>query len=491
MRIGIIAFLHESNTFVTKPTTIESFKHDLYLIGDDIANKLADSHHEVGGFFKGLASSEASVASVPLVAFRATPAGPISADTFEHLIGEIDRSLQNAGSLDGLLVAAHGAAVSENELDADGKLLEMLRVRVGKHVPIIATIDPHANLSRRMVDNADALIAYRTNPHIDQRDRGIEAAKLIVQSVRGEVRLTMAASFLPLVINIDRQCTSDPHLKTIYDFADRQRVDSALLSNSVVLGFPYANVAEMGTSTIAIADGNMALAARASDAVAQAIWDNRSEMEGRLTSVSDAIDQCHRFANDRICLLDMGDNVGGGSAADGTTLLQALLNCSTRSFFVCIFDPDSVHDCVAAGVGTDVPLTIGGKTDEQHGQPVAATARVRSIHDGKFREEQPRHGGIVEFDQGTTAIVTVRSKSSKGTIMLTSRRMVPFSLCQLTSCQLKPDDVEIIVAKGVNAPIAAYEPVRDRFIRVNTIGSTTADLPRLDFSLRRRPMFPF
>jgi microcystin degradation protein MlrC len=111
------------------------------------------------------------------------------------------------------------------------------------------------------------------------------------------------------------------------------------------------------------------------------------------------------------------------------------------------------------------------------------------MHSGHFRETEPRHGGIVEFDQGATVVLETVDRNLA--IMLTSRRMVPFSLQQIKSCELEPNQFRILVAKGVNAPIAAYRDVCDKFLRVNTIGSTSADLHQLEYRNRRRPLFPF
>ncbi len=185
----------------------------------------------------------------------------------------------------------------------------------------------------------------------------------------------------------------------------------------------------------------------------------------------------------------MGDNVGGGSAADGTTLAAALLARQMGPSFVCLYDPAAVETCIAAGAGASLHLALGGKVDDRHGRPLLVEVQVVSLHSGHFREDAPRHGGIVEFDQGATA--TVETIEGNLTIMLTTRRMVPFSLQQIKSCQLDPQQFRILVAKGVNAPLAAYREVCDKFLRVNTIGSTSADLQQLNFVNRRRPLFPF
>ena len=491
MRIGIVALLHESNTFVRQRTTLDRFREDLLIEGEAIRDALAASHHEIGGFFSGLdaLSAATGATAVPLFAARAMPSGTISADAFDYLLDRILNIVSSTAGLDGILVAPHGAAVSEKFPDADGVWLDQLRNAVDATLPIIGTLDAHANLSRLMVDSCNALVAYRTNPHLDQRERGREAARLMVATLRGDVRPTMAAAFPPLAINIERQCTSEPHLQPLYRLADAQLDNRAVISNSILLGFPYADVPEMGAATIAVTNDDAPLAACLADELASWMSLHRQSLRGELISVKQALNMCADNPEQHICLLDMGDNVGGGSAADGTSLAAELLRRRLGPSFVCLFDPEAVKNCQQAGVGARLRLCVGGKSDAQHGAPLEIDVTVETLHAGRFREDAPRHGGIVKFDQGPTAVV--RTADNTLTVMLTTLRMVPFSLQQIISCDLDPKHFRVLVAKGVNAPIAAYREVCDRLIRVNTLGSTCADLEQLVFHHRRHPLFPF
>lgn len=492
MRIGILALLHESNTFISQPTTLDHFRSDLFLHGEAIPAHFSSSHHEIGGFLSALTaeSLKQPLDIVPLVAFRATPGGPITEDAFRYLVSSITASIASQPPLDGLLIAAHGAAVAESFADADGYWLEKVRHQLGSEIPIIATLDAHANLSPKMVRACDALIAYRTNPHLDQRERGVEAARFIVATLRGDVRPTMAAAFPPLVINIERQGTEEPHLKPLYQAADAQRQHPKLLSNSILLGFPYADVLEMGAAAIAVTNDDPVLAQRMATELEDRLWNMREHLIGQLCEVDTALDLCTQLGpTERICLLDMGDNVGGGSAGDGTVLANAILKRRIGPSFVCLYDPHAVAACRAASIGETVTIDVGGKTDHLHGFPLAITARIVSRSDGRFHETEPRHGGITDFDQGATVIL--QSMDAPLTWMLTSKRMVPFSLQQLVSTGLDPRDYRILVAKGVHAPLAAYREVCSRFLRVNTPGSTCADLRQLPYTHRRQPLFPF
>ena len=485
MRIGIIALLQESNTFVSEATRLKHFEEDLLAEGEAVRERLAAAHHEVGGFFAGL--EEEHIEAVPLFAARAVPHGTMTEETLETLLSRMFERLNAAGPLDGLLLAAHGATVSRGIPDVDGYWLGKIRETVGAKTPIVATLDPHANLSPNMAAATDALVAYQTNPHLDQRQRGIEAAKILAAAVRGEARPTQAASFPPLAINIERQLTEEDPCRGVFQKAKELAERNDVLSASVILGFPYADVAEMGSSAVVVTNDNPELARRLADELGQMLWDRRDDFVGTFIDPKAAIDEA-LAREPPVCLLDMGDNAGGGSPADGTVLAHLLIEQKIAGGFVCLYDPASVQAAEQTGPGQRTRLEMGGKTDDLHGPPISADVEVLSLHDGLFTESEPRHGGSSRFDQGRTAIVRTESGL---TIMLTSRRQPPFSLSQLTQFGLQPETFRLIVAKGVHAPVAAYREVCRSFLRVNTPGVTAADMRLLPYHHRRRPMFPF
>ena len=485
MRVGIIGLQHESNTFLESRTTWEDFERGMLLRGTAIRDEFARAHHEVGGFFQGL--DEEGLEAVPIFFAWALPSGPVTARALDQLLAGILEGLKQAGELDGVLVAPHGAAVAENRPDMDGYWLRELRSRVGPVMPIVGTLDLHANLSELMVRDTDALIGFRTNPHLDQRERGREAARLMARMLRGEARPTQAAAFPPLVVNIERQSTSVPPCRECYEALGDMLADKRVLTSSLLLGFPYADVREMGTSVLVVTNDDPELARGLADEFAKYLTLRRDDFVGELIDVEAAIERAAKMPKP-VCLLDVGDNVGGGSPGDGTFLLHALVKHGVRRSFVALCDPESVECAAKAGIGAKVALELGAKTDHVHGDPLRATARVRGLYDGRFSESQPRHGGLTHFDMGATAVVELEAGP---TVMLTTRRVAPFSLAQLTSASINPKAFEMIVAKGVHAPVAAYAPACPSFIRVNTPGVTTADIGNLPYQHRRRPLFPF
>ncbi len=485
MRVGIIALQHESNTFIPTPTTWEDFQRGALLTGDAIRQQYGAAHHEVGGFFEGL--KEEGIDAVPILLAWALPGGVVTARTLEKLLAAMLAGLKEAGELNGVLVAPHGAAVAEGAPDMDGFWLRELRSRLGPLKPIVGTLDLHANLSEAMVRSTNALIGYRTNPHLDQRDRGREAARLMARIVRDEVRPTQAAAFPPLAINIERQATSHAPLLDCYEALDDQLADHRVLANSLLLGFPYADVREMGASVLVVTNDDPNLAKQLADDFSEYLERRQRDFAGQLIDVPTAVEIAAKLPGP-VCLLDMGDNVGGGAPGDSTVLLDALLGAGITKSFVCLWDPQSVERATKAGIGGRLTLELGGKAAGTPGKPVTAVGRVRGLYDGQYRETKPRHGGRADYDMGPTVVFEL---DAGPTVMLTSRRVAPFSLEQLTSCHVDPLTRQVIVAKGVHAPVAAYGAVCTTLLRVNTPGVTVADLGQLQYQHRRRPMFPF
>ena len=480
-RVGIVSFQHESNTFSPLPTDLDDFTIG---VGDELVHRWGSSHSEVAGFLSGLAGED--VEAFPLYMATATPSGTVTTDAFRHIVDSIEGVLDAGPELDGLLVAPHGAGVSESEPDMDGFWLQRVRRFVGDGLPMICTLDLHANVSTRMIEACDATIAYRTNPHLDTFERGREAATLMARTLRGEVRPVQAGSFPPVSINILSQGTNTPPCSTLAGIVDAVRRRNRVLSASVCLGFHFADVEEMGTSFNVVTDGDGELAHELAGSLASYLIEHRHDFEPTYIYPSEAVEQATGLPGP-VCLLDTGDNVGGGSAGDGTVLAHEIARRGGPRTFVCLYEPEVVGELEDIGPGDRARVTLGGKHDDLHGPPLELDVTVRGHHHGRFIEREVRHGGRTDFDMGRTVVLD----SDVGlTLQLTSKRCMPFSLNQLLSCKIDPADFQIVVAKGVHAPVAAYEPVCSELIRVTTPGATTPDMSMLLFEHVRRPLYP-
>ncbi|MFV2063136.1 MAG: M81 family metallopeptidase [Chloroflexota bacterium] len=481
MRIGIVGLSHESNTFLSTPTDRPQFEVH---IGGDVQERWEGTQHEVGGFLDGI--ERAGLEAVPVFWASATPSGKITAKVLDGLVAEMLQELGHRGPFDGVLAAAHGAAVAEGHGDADGYWLGLLREAIGADTPIVVTTDAHANLTPAMLKASDALITYRTNPHLDTHARGLEAASLMSRIVAGEATPIQRGSFPPMAINILLQATAESPCLPLYELAEEMRTRPGVLSVSIALGFPYADVPEVGTSFVVVTDADAPLATACADELAAALLARRRDFIPDLISPAAAVEMAASTPGP-VCLLDMGDNIGGGSAGDGTTLAHVIAERGGPRTFIALYDPESAARARELGVGAAAEFSVGGKTDGLHGSPLTIDARVRSLHSGRFTEPDVRHGGGDRFDMGPTAILD----SDRGlTIQVTSIRIPPFSLGQITSCDLDPAEFDILVAKGVHSPVPAYSPVCPTLIRVDTPGSTAADMAALPFRHRRVPLYP-
>lgn len=486
MRIAIANFSHESNTFAAKPTVLDDFT--IYR-GQAMVDHYTPTFHEVAGYIAG--AEEYDFDLVPTLGANATPAGQLTRAAYETLVGELLEMLRQAQGLDGLLLALHGAMVAEDFPQADGETVRRVRALMGPDFPIVVTHDYHGNVPESLVRDANALIIYKTNPHIDQRERGLQAAELLARTIRGEVKPVSAIVKPNVLFNIAFHNTSLPPMQPIMQAAIDLEKEPGILAASIAAGYQYADVPDMGPSVVVVADGNRALAEAGAQRIADMIWAARDQLVPDLPNAAEAVRQAIQATQTPMALFDMGDNIGGGSAADSTIILEQLLAQKADGWVVTLFDPEAVQACVQAGIGGAVSLRVGGKTDDTHGPTLPIQGRVRTLHSGEFEETERRHGGGRYFNQGLTAVVEVnRSAPGKGGLLvLNSKRTAPMSIHQITCVGIQPQQQKILVAKGTVAPRAAYAPVCAQIIQVDTGGACDINRPPAAFKRARTDFY--
>lgn len=484
LRVALLGIYHESNTFVPQATITTDFENGHYLTGEAIRNEYQHAHHEIGGMIEVM--DREGIEVIPVLFAEATPGGFLSATTYEGILNNMLERLEKVLPIDACLVVPHGAGVSEKYPDMDGHWLSLVRQKLGDSIPMIGTLDLHANVSELMVSSTNALVAYKKNPHVDMRQRGIEAANLLVKLLKGETKPVQVLVQVPLAISIEQQLTVNEPCKSLYAFADELSSDPEILSISIQHGFPYADVHEMGTSIIVVANGNKEKALATAKAIEKYILDRRDSFVGHKNDIPASLDLINK-SEKPVLLLDMGDNVGGGGPANNCCILDAFEKSKQYKYFVCIYDPEAVKNAEGHKPGEFFELIIVG-TGENEIKSYRVNVKLLGVTNGEFTESNPRHGGQINFKMGKTVTVETAEGS---VIMLTSLRVMPFSLQQLISQGVNPSDFDAIVAKGVNAPIAAYAPVCPTIIQVNTPGVTQADMTLFKYENRRKPLFPF
>jgi microcystin degradation protein MlrC len=377
--------------------------------------------------------------------------------------------------------------VAESHADADGEVLTRLRNALGPNFPLVVTFDLHGNLSDQLIGQCPAAVAYRTYPHVDQRSCGRRAASLLVRMLRHEIRPCQALAKPPLIANIMAQETSRPPMRPLLEEAEALERQPGILAVSLLPGFAYADVPQMGPSVVVVTDGDPERARMEADRLAAHWWDARYQFAADLPEAPAAVTQAMQAERLPVVLVDCGDNVGGGSAGDGTVLLTELLRQGATDSVVCLFAPEEVRQCAAAGVGQEIALTAGGKVDRLHGEPVAVRGRIRLLHDGEYVEPQPRHGGRRINHMGLTALVELPGRNL---LVLNSQRHPPFSLGQLTCLGIAPERQRFLIVKAAIAYKAAYAPIAGTIIEVDTPGLTAVNPRRFPYRHRRRPLFP-
>ncbi len=472
MRIAVGGIMHESNTFNPRPTPLEAFRVQR---GGELVSWWRAAPHEIGGFIEGAESFGYEL--FPTLMAQATPGGMVTREAFERLTSELLERLARAPRLDGLLLALHGAMVSEAYADADGEVVRRLREQVGADFPLVVTHDFHANVSEEIVELSTALIIYKSNPHLDHRERGLQAASVIARTIKAEIKPAQALVKPPVLLNIVRQNTNMPPMDGIMEAARALEEQPAIVAASVAGGYQYADVPEMGPAAVVVTDGAPALARQEAKQLADQLWAMRERLHFRLPDVVEAVRQARASDGKPVILVDMGDNIGGGSSGDSTFILQELLRQGVTGWVVVLADREAVAACARAGVGAALRLHVGGKSDNLHGEPVEVSGRVKCLHDGRYEESEVRHDGQRYHDQGLSALLEIGGApvEQASFLLLTSRRQTPFSLQQLLSVGLQPARQRVLVVKAAIAYRAAYEPIAGTIIEVDSPGLTAVN----------------
>lgn len=487
--VGIAAIQHESNSFHSVKTRLEDFNRRAVPSGRNAIDVWADNNDEVAGYIEGARKHGFDVH--PLSARSATPGGPVTREAFEALTNELTGLLRRSPRLDGLLLALHGAMVTDEHPHADAEIVRRVRAVVGDALPIVVTHDFHANVSPEIVKLSSVLLTYKEVPHIDQKERGRKAAEIMAKILLEGAKPTQAIVKPGMLYNIRYHNTNREPLLPIVDETKKLEKQPGILAASVSAGYQYADVPAMGASAIVVTINDPARAQREAKRLSDMLWATRDRLKLDLPDAATAVRRAMEASPRPVTLVEMGDNIGGGSAGDSTIILTELLKQKARGWAFALYDPAAVQQAVKLGVGGAFDALVGGKTDKLHGDPVRLRGRVKVIHDGKFWDSAIRHGGQKYYDQGLTAVIEEEgSERDLGNfLILTSKRMVPFSLHQLYSVGVHPERQHILVAKAAVAFRAAYEPLNGTIIEVDTPGSTAVNPQRFQWKRVSQTLF--
>lgn len=492
--IGMGGIVHETNTFNPRKTTLADFETGIggakgTLRGQEILTLSAHANNTPAGFIEG--AGKYGLDLYPTIVAGPQTIGAVLDPAFNALTKELIDRLKAAPKLDGILLFLHGTMVAESYPHADAEVVRRVRRAFGDKIPIIVVHDFHANVSEEIVKLTTALITYKECPHLDARERGVQAAKIMAEVVSGKVKPVQAITKPPMLLNILFHNTFAPPLKPIVDESKRLEKNPKILAVSVPGGYQYADIPAMGPSVIVVTDNDPELARREADRLGNMLWNLREKLVFHAPTAAEAVHMAMNNGKYPVALMDAGDNIGGGSAGDGTFVLAELLKQKAQGWVVTISDPGAVRAAVQSGAGGPFDMAVGGKTDNMHGDSIRIRGRVKGVFDGRFVEPEVRHGGGRYWDMGVSALIEVEGSTPDlpNLILLTPKRIIPFSLHQLTSVGIDPRQMRILVAKGTVAPRAAYEPVAARIIEVDSGGVTAMNPARFHYQHVRPNLF--
>ncbi len=488
MRLLFGGFAHETNTFAPWKTGVAEFEANGYYLGDDIL-KLRGTNTGAGGVLDA-AAGEPEVELILTVQTTAIPGGLVTDEIFERVVGIIESAVLRERP-DAIVLDLHGAMVSESEIDGDGGILRRVRQAAGPDVPIVAELDLHANVGPEMLENATILVPYDTYPHIDNAERGKECFRLAVDAALGATRPVMAARKLPMMLAGPKQFSGIEPTKSIMQLVHEVETRPGVLTAGVCFAFPFADCPFAGMTVTVVADGDKAIADRHAEEIAAEIFARREEFRPDVATVEEAVHAAMSAEEGPVVLADLGDNPGGGTAADGTAILWALLDLGAQNAAVALIaDPAVVAEAFDAGIGATVETTLGAKSDDLHGYPVPVTAEIINLTDGSFIYEGPMLQGVPST-LGRTAVLRCGGRHGNTVdVVVCERRVQPLDTAVFRSQGIEPTRKKILALKSAVHFRGAYMPIAASIIEVDTPGLTSVDFTRFPYRQLSRPIWP-
>jgi microcystin degradation protein MlrC len=481
-------FMHETNTFSRVKTDMDAWRRRDFHRDNEIPAAFRGTRSALGATFE--AADRFGWNLIHPISANANPSGIVTDEAFETIGGAIVAAARDQAPIDGVLLHLHGAMVTDSYEDGEGELLARLRRVLGRDVPIVATLDLHANVTEAMAEHASALIAFRTYPHIDMYERAWQGAALLERAMRGAIRPKTVIARRPMLYGLDWGRTQKGPMAELIARGEALEAAGEALAVSICAGFPLADIRDAGPTVTVTVDGDgdgTKGQAIAEDFIDHA-WAMRDFTTVAMLSVADAVARCReaRPGDKPLVVADFTDNPGGGGYGDATAFLKGLVEAGIdRVAFHAICDPAAVAEGMRAGIGP-ATLTIGGKTDPARGGgPLTLSGEITHISNGRFVAYGPMGGGL-ERDYGPSLVFRVDGID----IILITNNGQAVDLGQFTSLGIDPTRYSTVAVKSMQHFRAAFEPIAREVILVHTGALCQVDYTPENFTRVRRPIWP-
>ncbi|MGX5851448.1 M81 family metallopeptidase [Mesorhizobium sp. PL10] len=483
MRVMAAFWQQETNTFNPHLTSLQRFRDGGLMFGEDIGRRFRGTDTDWGGLFE-CAETKRWELVTPLHA-NAGPSGALTASTFEELANILLEPLREPRSVDGILLMLHGSMVSERIQDCEGEILWRVRKLVGWDVPVVMTLDPHANVSHRMADMANAIVAYKTTPHLDQVQTTKLSCQLLSEMIEGEALTQVRLVKPPLLAGLDsaRTTSAGGPMPRILALAERLTMENPAVRHiSIQAGYSYGDVADIGPSVAITCSSATDDYHKESNALAREMWATRAERTVTFHSVDEGLQIAESIMGSEqpVIVVDYADNPGGGAAGDDVSLLKAMLERGTRdAFFFSLWAPEAVDACFAAGLNREVTLTLGCERD------LEVSGCVKALTPGNYL----RRGAYLRNTTGNLgASCLVQIQGIK--VALTSQATQTEEREQFKLFGVHFESEKLVVCKGMNHFRADLEPLSHALVFVDSGKSCTVNYASIPYKRVRRPIWP-
>lgn len=490
-RVLTARFMHETNTFSRVKTDLNVWQKRDFHRDNEIPAAFRGTRSALGAGFE--AADKYGWTLVHPISANANPSGTVTDDAFEHIGGAIVAAARDQGPIDGVLLHLHGAMVVESHEDGEGELLSRLRRVLGPDVPIVVTLDLHANVTRLMAESASALIAFRSYPHIDMYERSWQGAELLERAMKGEIKPKTVIATRPMLYGLDWGRTQRGPMAELIARGEALEAAGEVLAVSICAGFPLADIRDVGPTVTVTVDGNDPQnGTETGQAIAESFmdhaWATRDFTTVHMLTVAEAVARCRegKPGDKPLVVADYTDNPGGGGYGDATAFLKGLVDGGVeRVAFHAICDPEAVAAGMKAGIGP-ATLTLGGKTDPSlGGGPLTLSGEITHLTNGRFVAYGPMGGGV-ERNYGPSLVFRVGGVD----IVLITNNGQATDLAQFTSLGIDPTRYATVAVKSMQHFRAAFEPIAREVILVHTGALCQVDYTPENFKRVRRPIWP-
>ena len=471
-RVGVAGFSHETITFWPGLTTLEDFERDA-TYGQSVLDKARGTNTCIGGFME-VCDAE-GVELVPVLNASGGATATVADQVYDHYVPLMRRGFREMrDGIDGVLLSLHGAMATESRQDPETDAVHEIREEVGYDVPVMVTLDLHANKDQALLKEADAVFGFQSSPHVDMRNTGVRAARAMVRTLLGEIRPAAALRKPGVVVPSVFSATTVSPARDIIDRVRFWEREPGVVDVTALFGFAWADVRTLGTGMVAITDDDPSLAQRIVDDLSELTWSMRRELTGRgeaaLYSVEDGVKLALRKAQRAqkpVVVLDHADR-----SNDTTFVLRELLRQKAEKAAVpMIYDPESAMKCVEAGAGANVELDVGATTGWRDGGKLRVKGKVLWAGEGRYKGT-----GLMNVNQdiklGPTGILQVNGVW----LQLISRQRSLIDDDPIKQFGYRPQGFRVIVSKSKTHFRAVYERIGEEIIVVDAPGQCPADL---------------